>query len=81
MYKNKYFRKRTLRFQDIAMKTKNQAFIQGKERNQQVDKKKINAIFNCKTDYWSLGVILYIMDNEVRMSHLQLQPVNQELYQ
>ena len=51
--------------------------MQGKERNQQVDKKKIYAIFNCKTDYWSLGVTLYIMDNEVRMSHQQLQPVYQ----
>jgi hypothetical protein len=31
-----------------------------KEKNQQVNKRKSNAIFNCKTDYWSLGVILYI---------------------
>ena len=47
------------------------------ERNQQLDKKKITAFYNCKTDYWTLGAILYIMDNEVRMSQQQLKPVDQ----
>jgi hypothetical protein len=77
MYKNKHFRKKTLHFQEILLKTNRSRVDEGKERNQQVDKRKMNAIFNCKTDYWSLGVTLYIMDNEVRMSHQQLQPVYQ----
>jgi hypothetical protein len=31
-----------------------------KKEKKQVKKRKSNAIFNRKTDYWSLGVILYI---------------------
>jgi len=60
MYKNKHFRKRTPHFQEIILKTNRERNVEGKDRNQQLDKKKANAINYCKTDYWSLGVILYI---------------------
>ena len=53
--KNKHFRKRNPTFNKYHWKTKRSRVDEGRERNQKVDKKKINSIFNCQTDCWSLG--------------------------
>ena len=66
-------------FNKYHWKTKRSRVDEGRERNQEVDKKKINSIFNCKTDYWSLGVMLYIghTDNISKDIQPQLKPVNE----
>ena len=69
--KNKHFRKRILHFQDILLKTKRSRVNGGKERNQQVNKRKINAVFNYRTDFWSLGVILYIGHTDNASKNIQ----------
>jgi hypothetical protein len=64
--KNKHFRK-----------TKRSRVDVGRERNQEVDRKKINSIFNCKTDSCSLRVMLYVghTDNARQNIQPQLKPV------
>jgi hypothetical protein len=75
--KNKHFRKRNPTSNKYHWKTKRSRVDEGRERNQEVDKKKINSIFNCKTDYCSLGVIAYIGHNDNASKNIQpeLKPV------
>ena len=53
--KNKHFRKRNPTYNKYHWNTKRSRVDEGRERNQKVDKKKINSIFNCQTDCWSIG--------------------------
>ena len=71
--KNKHFRKRNPTFNKYHWKTKRSRVDEGRERNQEVDKKKINSIFNCSTQ----GILTI----QVRISNHNSSLFMRELYQ